>query len=374
MRLQLILRWHLGVLAVCACLGCLLPSQVRADEASGRWSGSLEGRANYFLERSTRVVMPNVGLNLESPGGLRIGVDYVVDVISSASIAQTGGEEDDVFHEVRQQVTLSLGKEFELDGTQLEVTPHGTFSSENDYRSWRGGVQGALSLNQRNTVLRLDVSRLEDTINSNIDDTFEKRLSSTSASGSLEQVLSPSVVLSLGYTFAYLEGFMANAYRRVLLGPLPFAEMHPERRLRHLGWAVLKLAFAEMDAALHFGYGAYVDSWGLGALKPNLDYFQMLGSHAMLKVRYRFYAQTSAEFQRDAYPAGWEGPRTNDPKLAAFHSHQVLGTFEFQPVFLAGTFLGFASDSWLDLGFGYNHNTTTFGNYITATAGGRLEF
>src|SRR5262245_18136952 len=63
--------------------------RVQADDATGTWTGSLEGRGNYYWERSTRVVVPAAKIKLAAPNGLRVGADYLVDVITSASIAQT---------------------------------------------------------------------------------------------------------------------------------------------------------------------------------------------------------------------------------------------------------------------------------------------
>lgn len=57
----------------------------RADRASGTWTGSVETRGNYYWERSTRVVAPTVAVNLDSPDGVQLHADYLVDVITSAS-------------------------------------------------------------------------------------------------------------------------------------------------------------------------------------------------------------------------------------------------------------------------------------------------
>ena len=68
-------------------------SSARADEASGTWTGEIEGRANYYWERSTRVflvgppgdplVLPTVAAQVTAPNGLRVHANYLVDVITA---------------------------------------------------------------------------------------------------------------------------------------------------------------------------------------------------------------------------------------------------------------------------------------------------
>jgi hypothetical protein len=139
-------------------VGVLWSSEGSADEASGTWTGVVEGRGNYFWERSTRVVVPEIELKLVAPNGVRMGVGYLVDAISSASIAQTGSDIDAVFTEYRHGVHAEVGKEVELGSMQIDPSVHGTYSTEDDYDSiiYGGGV--ALSWDERNNKLSLVVS------------------------------------------------------------------------------------------------------------------------------------------------------------------------------------------------------------------------
>src|ERR1700759_1228744 len=112
--LQRSLVWAARALAVVFVMAfgvASLRSVARADEASGRWTGLVEARtANYYWERSTRVVVPSARVTVESPNGIRIHADYLVDVIASASIAQTGGGSDKVYTELRHAIGTGIGK------------------------------------------------------------------------------------------------------------------------------------------------------------------------------------------------------------------------------------------------------------------------
>jgi hypothetical protein len=360
-------------LALAAVFMSFAPGSAQADEATGTWTGSIEGRGNYYYERSTRVIVPSAKVKLSAPYGLRFGVDYLVDVISSASIAQTGSEEDAVQTELRQGAGAEIGKEFDFGNSQLDLGVHGTYSAEDDYKSLIYGLRSILTFNDKNTKLRLSATRVQDEIRSNADPMFDEDLSGMTLATGLEQVLNPVLVLGFGYQFGYLEGFLGNPYRNALIGPLPFREDHPDERFRHTGSARLAFFIPATDTAVHLLYSAYADDWDIAALNPELRIYQQLGPDVILRPRYRFYTQTKAWFQR-TYPVGWDGPITNDPKMTAFQTHTLGLSFEHRLSWLSGSFLDFARNTWLDVAFDRYWSTSSFGNGVIATAGGRLEF
>jgi len=155
---------QLGRRAVAAAALCLtaallvLPHPVRADELSGTWTGQLHGFLHYFWERSTRVILPEGGIQLESPDGVRLGADLLVDAITSASIAFAGSPDDALFTEYRYEPQLTLGKEFRLEKAKLDLTALARYSTENDYTSYSGGGISRLALNQDNTVITASVT------------------------------------------------------------------------------------------------------------------------------------------------------------------------------------------------------------------------
>jgi hypothetical protein len=363
MRLQLIARALLVLVAIGS-------TSARADEASGTWTGVVEGRGNYYYERSTRVIVPAVKAKVTAPNGIRFGADYLVDVISSASIAQ-GVDEDEVYTELRHGVGAEVGKEIDFEGAQLDLDLHGTFSTEDDYKSFIYGLRAELALDDKNTKLRLSAARVQDEIRRNRDATFEEELNGLTLGAGIEQVLNPTMLISIGYQFGYLEGFLANAYRMV---PPLFRETHPDERFRHTASARFAWLVPATDTAFHLIYSAYADNWDIAALNPELRIYQHFGENVIVRPRYRFYTQTKAWFQLPAYPTGWDGPVTGDPKMTQFHTHTLGVSLEYRLSWLGGTVFDFARNTWLDIAIDRYWSTNVFGNGVIATAGGRLEF
>lgn len=384
--------------AVTACLVVLsCPQPAAADEAAGTWSGHIEGVGNYYWERSTRVIVPTFGAEVVAPNGVGVGVEYLVDVISSASIAQTGGGDDAVFTELRHGIGLRVGKEFEMGDTPLDLKFHGTYSTEDDYTSLIYGAEMGLSLHDRTSVARVSVSRMDDDIDSNIDATQHEELGGITVGASWEQVLTRTLVLTTAYQLGYLNGFTGNIYRKANVGPLPFAEDHPQERARRTLDVRLRWFIPETDTAVHLMPRGYIDSWHIRAINPEVRIYQELGTpEVLLRLRYRFYAQTAATFAPDVvarrlaeaqpapgeYPAGYRdpdtglprGPVTGDPKMTEFQTHYAGIKFDFQLGFLEESVLSFASDGWLYVNFDRIWNTNAYGNGVIAQVGGILPF
>jgi hypothetical protein len=353
---------------------------VRADEASGTWTGVLEARAvNYYYERSTRVIVPSMRVSVEAPNGIRAHVDYLVDVITSASIAQTGGGNDALFTELRHGIGVGAGKTFSLGDNELDLNLGGIYSTEDDYKSVLFNANGTFSWNARNSSLRLGVIRVDDAIRSNIDATFRGELNGTTFQLGFNQVLSPTLLLGVGYELVLLDGFLGNPYRKTQpLAGAPRMEQPPDSRLRHNAEAQLSWFIPESETTLQLFARTYIDSWEIKALNPELRVYQQLNEAWLLRLRYRFYTQSKAEFAlargQTRYPVEYTGPTTSDPKLSAFDSHQVGARIELRLVALRDTILDFASNATLDISFDYQWCTSSFGNNVIATAGGRLPF
>jgi Protein of unknown function (DUF3570) len=367
--------------ALCALaigLLCLLAeSSARADESTGTWTGSVEGRGNYFWERSTRVVVPEAKLKLVSPNGVRLGAGYLVDAITSASIA-AAATADQVKTELRHGVHADVGKELDLGRSQLDLTVHGAYSTEPDYRSWIYGLRSTLHWNEHATKLTLSASRVQDRVLSNADRTFDRPLSGVTVGPSFEQVLAPVLVLTVSYQLGYLQGYLGNPYRRAAFAShAPERETPPETRMRHGASARLAWYLSASRTALHLLYSAYADSWNVAAISPELRVYQQIGPDLLLRPRYRLYLQSAASFAPPAtgkYPAGYQGPTTNDPKLAALRTHTIGLAIEYRLGMLADTVFDFAKATWLDIGFDRYLSNSSFGNGVIGTAGAIVPF
>ena len=371
-------------LLVLSVLLCGIALGVRADAASGTVTGSVSLRGNYYYEKSTRVIAPAITGALETPQGIRMDATYLIDAITSASLA-TGVVTDNAFTEKRHDFQAGAGYEIDFGGVQLDLAAWGRMSREPDYKS-RGLIfSPALSLNERNTILRLngyythdDVARVERMAPSNDPDNLMVAravpvgtLDTLSLGFALDQLLSPLAWMTLGYDVALLNGFTQNPYRRAILsdgGVEP--ETHPDERRRHAVYGWLQHYIPPTRSSLRAGYRLYKDDWDILAHIIEARWYQELGAYVEARLRYRYYTQSSSFFwgnTKEEYVAS--GYVTADPKMSAFHDH----TFGFK-LRLA---LGFVRNTWLnglrnavfDGTLEYIINTNRYGNGWVAQGG-----
>ncbi len=385
MRLQLRSRGaSIGVAALV--LAMCLPV-ARADEASGTWTGALDLRGNYYWETSTRVVAPEVRARLESPEGVRIDADYLVDAITSASLA-AGVQEDIRFTEVRNQGTLGLSREFDLGDVQLRLGTSGRLSHEPDYFATSITPYATLALNQRATLLSVALTYVHDDVGAvvrggeaRVDDTG-RDLSDRGRQGQLEavaavltwnQVLSPIATLVTSYQLVHDWGYLQNPYRRARVGGGLQPETHPGARTRHTLTGRLAWFIPQTSTAIHIGYRVYADDWQIASINPEFRIYQLIGRSAVIRLRYRYYDQLQSFFYDPAY-TGDESFFTADPKMRAFDSHMLGAQLRFGLDFLTGTPLSFLDRAWMDVSFNYWFQTSGYGNGILAQAGLRAPF
>lgn len=378
-------------LLICALLAASFdPSMARADRASGTWTGAAEARGNYYWERSTRVVSPGFDLSLESPNGARVGAHYLVDSITSASQA-TGVVEDVAFTEIRHEGRVRGGYEFDLGEAELDVNLDFGVSREPDYLSTGGGVSLGLSLDDRATVIRFGVHFLYDQVSqvlrdgsgvrplpdgTTTADLFDESFTALALDVGWEQLLAPWAFFQLSYQYGWLDGYLANAYRMVpVVGSLR-PENHPDTRHRHTLTGRLAFHARPSRTSIHLVYRAYLDSWDIAAITPEVRIYQELSRLVTFRVRWRHYRQRRSFFYQDQYAEELpeDAPVTADPKMSTFHSNLLGFQLLLQMGFLDETRLRRLSRTTLDLTFEYIWNTNRFGNGVIAQAGLRVPF
>lgn len=370
-----------------AVFASLAPAGARADRSSGTWTGEVEVRGNYYWERSTRVIAPELTVRTESPSGVRVRGNYLVDTITSASIA-AGAITDNRFTEIRHDVSLGAGYEFDLDGARLDLGLDGRYGFEPDYTSTGGTLGATLSLDQRTTLFRLGASYVHDVVGKKLRGANRsadgRDLSDRGTQGELdalvlnlgfEQVLTPRLVLTAGYDLGLLRGYQHNPYRTVAVDAgAPIDERHPDERTRHNGHVRLAYYIPSTRTALHALYRAYLDSWDIAALTPEARIYQEIGELVMVRLRYRYYTQTRAYFQQ---PGGYspDDPYvTSDPKMTEFDSHLVGTMLLLHLDFLERSALDFAWRATLEFLFEYNFSSSSYGDGVIASAALRLPF
>ncbi|MGB5811519.1 MAG: DUF3570 domain-containing protein [Polyangiales bacterium] len=364
------------------------PLGSHADEVTGTWTGDVQVRGNYYWDRSTRVLAPEIIADLDAPQGSRLRVDYLVDSITSASIA-TGALEDTRFTEIRHDVSVKGGHEFYERENPVDVFGGVRFSKEPDYFSFSSFFQPTIWLADRATKFRGQITYLHDEIRQNFrggtgmrpdeegntsSSSFRESLDAFSVAVGWEQVLTPTLIMEVGYDFTVQSGFLANPYRTVLGGQRP--EEHPPLRLRNLLYSRLAWYIPRSKSSLQGIYRSYFDDWGVGAINPEFRYYQEMSPYFQTRLRYRYYQQTSSFFylpDPNAYTFEDEFV-TSDPKMSAFHINElgiqllVLGSF------LEGRAHRSIVGAQFDISFNYRWNTNAFGNQVVAQTGVRIPF
>lgn len=353
---------------MCVLLLAALPArEARSDAASGTYTGSVALRGNYYWENSTRVVAPSAAVSVAAPSGVRVEGSYLLDAITSASTA-TGVIIDKAFTEKRNEGHAGLGYEVDFGDTQLDVVVRGRYSKEPDYLSRGVGFGATLSLAQRTTLFHLNGYYIDDDVSKIVrgptpgkpDRITAMRaervgdLRALSLGLSWDQVLSGATMLTLGYDLANLSGFQANPYRMVMLADGGMrAEVHPDKRSRHAGYLWLSHFVMRTRTALKAGYRLYYDDWELLAHAPEVRLHQEIGDHVELRLRYRYYTQSSSYFFRPGRFTVADPYVTRDPKMSRFQDQTFGVKVRVALDFLAFTKLDFLRATVLDWSIEY---------------------
>jgi hypothetical protein len=378
-------RWSCGSRAALLAFVAyaLTASLAGADAASGTYTGTVAARGNYYWERSTRVVAPSISASLSTPVGVRVDAAYLIDAITSASVA-TGVQDDLAFTEKRHDVQAGLGYELDLGAAQLDLSARVRMSREPDYHSQGAGFGAALSLDQRNTVFAFNGYFVHDDVyrvlrfmpTNDPDQLFASEaqrvgdLNVLSLGFAWDQVLSRTVTMTLGYDLALLNGFQANAYRSVAFanGGI-MAEHHPDQRTRHAPYVWMAKYFETPRLALRVGYRFYRDNWDINAHAVDVRAHQEIGEHFELRLRYRYFHQDRAFFHDPDGNLSTDRYWTADPKMGHFHNQTFGLKMRLSLDFLGFTRLDVLRTAALDWGVEYVLNNNRYGNGVIAQGG-----
>jgi len=329
-------------------------------------------RGNYYREASTRVLAPEVIITKDLPDErLTLGVGYLLDAVSSASIAAgaaavTGG--DFVFTEIRHGTTATASSK--LGNNYLGAFFH--YSTESDYRARMIGGSYAREILDRSGMISASYSASFDRvygIRANIRDLQDW---TSTGDTNLLQVH----YLNLGYSHALhrtvlgginLEGIVArgpqdNPYRKVLNG---LDESHPLRRLRFAPSLFVRWAIPKARLVIEPRYRYYADDWGIRAHAFDARVHVRATRNLLFRLRYRYYSQGAAYFfSADGNYAPEAVLRSADPKVSEFHSHtpgaQIAVKLDPLAERLEG--LHFLRGAWVMATYNHIFQTNRFGN------------
>jgi hypothetical protein len=354
-------------------------------------------RGNYYREASTRVLQPVVEVDVDVPDErLSLGTAYVLDAISSASIASgaaqvTGG--DAVFTEIRHEVmghAASRLGDWGLGGFFR-------YSTETDYISRSLGASASRDLLQRSITLSLayaynfdrmyriqnntgvrapwcggavDINRCQD--------------SGAGLGSNLRQVH----YASAGYTHAWLRTLLGiatvevartlgpqdNPYRGAQI-PTSDVEIHPLARTQVALMGGARWMLPQAPVVIEPRYRFTADSWLVRSNALEARVHVRVLDHLRLRARYRYYRQSASFICTDS-PAddlddgsqffcttATEGFATADPKLGAWHSHTpgVQVVYELDAL-AKHRGLGWLAGGWIEATYNHVFQSNRYGD------------
>lgn len=335
---------------------CFAPAGVaRAEDAVVIW-------ANYYKERSTRVIEPTIAITKDLPADVQVEVGYLVDQITSASGAFT--VEDEPFSELRHDVRAGVRKRF-LGFVRPGIRVR--YSHEPDYDSLGFGADIELAFDRDNTVVRAYFQQ-------QLDDVRSRQLSQTSGTtaivdvgeldttflgASLTQVLTKELVVGGAIELQVLDGFQENSYR---------VETHPTHRRRHSAsvWGAYHEPTIDLTARL--GYRLYGDDWDLFAHTVDAEVTKRWVPAFETFVRFRFHTQDDVYFTTPARDPDARATdpdaiifATSDPKLFAFQSRTYELGLRWTMSALAGTTLEPFARSRIEPSYAYLDQDNRYG-------------
>jgi hypothetical protein len=207
-----------------------------------------------------------------------------------------------------------------LNATAWNATAY--ISLENDYTGRLLGLGLNQDFNQKNTNLAVGLSYGYDTVNP-VGKKAVYTHTNIIGTAAITQTLSPTALLRFGVDVARHDGYQSNPYRTVNVAGQYYLEQHPKQRTRVAGYVKLNKHLNPANAALWTEYRLYGDDWGLLSHTIGLQFYQNLSKRLLIRYRYRFYTQNSANFWRKDYSLLARLPRyfTDDYKLEPFNAH-----------------------------------------------------
>ncbi len=278
-----------SLLGLAVCLSVAGPTRAQTVE------DRVTVRGAYYREASTRVIQPMVQLTKNLPNGYDFGTTFLVDAISSASIAQ-GAVTDEVFKEKRYEGSVSAG------WTRAETRLGGflRYSREPDYVSHTAGVSLTRDVWERTGTLGVSLAYTHDDVEPR-PPLVPRDLDVWFAGVSYAQVLTPTTLAQVGYEAYFLNGFAGNPY---ISHPNLGREDLPQKRLRHaVAFRIAQyLPSWTMGAQLHYRF--YFDQqamfdtgpWGMAAHTFEGRIYKNLGPDVETRLSYRYHWQSRAEF------------------------------------------------------------------------------
>ncbi len=321
-----VLRWVRWVLLLPFAASAAILPEDRADVMYHGYDGG-------GLEVSGPSVLVRKGFN----DRVSVWGNYYADMISSASIDVVATASP--YKETRTE--YSGGIDFLSGKTMMGIAY--IYSDEPDYVANTARIGISQDFFGDLTTLGIAYARGWNDVMKHGDPTFEEHADRQDWRVDLSQVITPSMVLNIGYEAVVDDGYLHDPYRSArYLDPSAAkgysyeAEVTPGTR-NSSAWAIRSMYYLPYRASIRSEYRRYSDSWGIDAWNVELGYVQPLANGLTVDLTYRYYTQGAADFYSDLYPRqNSQNFLSRDKELSDFTSNTIgLGlTYAFGTSFM----------------------------------------
>jgi hypothetical protein len=273
-----------------------------------------------------------------------VSANYYLDMVTSASIdVKVSGASE--YKEERDQ--YSLGFDYLRGKTTYSLSY--TNSEEDDYSASTTSFNISQDLFGDLTTISMGFAKGDDQVRRSITDLtsgsriidpgFEQEVDRWSYRVGVSQILTKSMIASLGLEVITDEGYLNNPYRSFRyvdpLNTTQYAlatEKYPRTRTSN-AVALDAKYFLPYRAAVHAGYRFFTDTWGIRADTMELGYTHPLKATPWIfEASFRYYQQGNADFYSDLFPRiDFQNFMGRDKELSTFTSQtlHVGATYEF---------------------------------------------
>jgi hypothetical protein len=285
---------------------------------SDELTATLRGVADRIIVNRTVVEVPPAITANQATGHVD---ELSADIVTSASSVVRGGPGA---RKWRVEAVPGLRWDGTLADTPANAGVNVRVSSESDYHSALVLARVGTSLFQQNTTLGAFVGYGGDEVDPPTappgqSENYPASHTRWLGGASLSQLMSPIWMASLGASATHQAGSLSNPYRRATVRTSLFPEILPDSRDRLTAFLASSV-YLGADAALHGRLGAYLDSWGVRSMIPEVVLSKAMSDRVLLKLEYRYYRQSQARFYRPVYP-GLDDILAGDMRLGRIREH-----------------------------------------------------
>lgn len=291
--------------------------------------------ADYYKERSTRVMAPTLSGQVELPDDWRVGGRVLVDQITSASGAFT--VTDEPFTERRYEAAFNVDKKVQ---GWLRPALNAKYSTESDYTSVLTGTAFTALLNNDLSTVTAALQYQHDWVGRRTTDSssgarqqgadeFADKLQTVYLSLQGSQVINPNLLLGATVKVEVMRGFLENVYRR---------EQHPRAREDYALGFFLRHRDPDAGLGVIIETCLHASSWGHVGVSNQVELWWTATRILEVVPFIRHYEQPNGAF----FDVGAERPdpdnpggdpiifNTQDPTLVAHRTVQLGGRLIFK--------------------------------------------